>query len=89
MPAQGFSGIREFWESETAQWRAMGLPDPQAVSFARYSDWEAVIYDIAFPSGSNTHIRAHWVQAGTWIDLHLSISTDRPIAENREKLKAS
>lgn len=88
VPAQGFSGIREFWESETAQWRAMGLPAPQAVSFARYSDWEAVIYDITFPSGSNTHIRAHWVQAGTWIDLHLSTTTYATPVENRAKLKS-
>ena len=88
VPAQGFTGVREFWESETAKWRAMGLPAPQAVSFARYSDWEAIVYDIAFPTGSNTHIRAHWIQAGTWVDLHLSITSYATPIENRAKLKA-
>ena len=75
VPAQGFTDIRGFWDNETARWRAMGLPAPKSVSFARYSDWEAVVYDMALPSGSNSHFRAHWVQAGTWVDLHLSITS--------------
>ena len=58
------------------------------MSIARYSDWEAVIYDIETPFGSNSNIRANWVQAGTWIDLHLSITSNRPPAENRAKLKS-
>ena len=57
------------------------------MSFAKISDWEAVLYDMALPFGSNSHIRAQWVQAGTWIDLHLSITSDLTIAENRTKLK--
>jgi len=87
VPAQGFTDIRDFWESETARWRAMGLPAPKSVSFAKYSDWEAVLYDMALPAGSNSHFRAHWVQAGTWIDLHLSITSYDTSAENRAKLK--
>lgn len=45
------------------------------------------MYDMALPFGANSHIRAHWVQAGTWIDLHLSITTERTIDENRAVLK--
>ena len=87
-PEQGFLGLKEFWEGEKAKWRERGQPDPQAVSFARISDWEVVLYDMTLPTGSNSHIRAHWVQAGTWIDLHLSITSERTPAENRKKLKS-
>ena len=48
----------------------------------------ALLYDMALPGGSNSHLRAHWVQAGTWIDLHLSITSQRTSAENRALLKS-
>jgi len=37
------------------------------------------------PVGSNSHVRAHWVQAGTWIDLHIS-TIQSASAESRNKL---
>lgn len=86
-PGAGFTDIRAFWDGEMRTWREQGLQAPRAVSFARISDWEAVIYEMALPSGTNSHIRAHWVQDGTWIDLHLSVSSDRTVAENRSLLK--
>lgn len=85
---QGFPGVREFWEDRTNQWRDNGLPSPQAVSFARISGWDAILYDLSTPFGTNSHISAHWVQAGTWIDLHLSTTSDRTTTENRAKLKS-
>ncbi len=36
----------------------------------------------------NSHIRAHWLQAGTWIDIHISMTSDRPSVESRAKLAA-
>jgi len=33
-------------------------------------------------------MRAHWVQAGTLIELHLSTTTRQSSAENRRKLKS-
>jgi hypothetical protein len=88
-PDPDLPSLQTFWEGQTKQWRDMGLPKPQAVSFARISDWDAIIYDVALPSGSNSHIRARWVQAGTWIDLHLSITAERPSGECRKLLKAA
>ena len=85
---QGFPGFREYWEDRTNQWRDNGRPTPQAVSFARISGWDAILYDLATPFAANSHISAHWVQAGTWIDLHLSITSDRTTTENRAKLKS-
>ena len=45
------------------------------------------MYDQVFSGIVSSHVRAHWVQAGTWIDLHLSTTTERSSAENRKKLK--
>lgn len=88
VPGQGFPGIREFWADRTNQWRDNGRPAPEAVSFARISGWDAILYDLSTPFGTNSHISAHWVQAGTWIDLHLSITSDHTTTENRAKLKS-
>lgn len=83
-----FSSTKKVWESDTKQWSRQGLPAPTNVSFQKIEGWDAVIYDMPLPGGSNTHIRAHWVQAGTWIDVHLSITAERPIEECREQVMA-
>lgn len=83
----GFKGIKAFWKNETNAWSRGGLPAPQDVSFEKIGNWDAIIYDISVPSGSNSHIRAHWVQAGTWIDIHISLTSERPSAGSRARLK--
>jgi hypothetical protein len=87
-PAHGFPGIKKFWEDETRTWKQRGQPNPTDVLFEKIGSWDAIAYDISLPVGNNSHIRAHWLQAGTWIDIHLSITTDRPSMENRAKLHA-
>ena len=74
--ADGFSSMQSFWSAETAAWKLRGLPTPQNVSFVAIGHWNAVLYDLGLPAGRNTNIRAHWVQAGTWIDIHLSLTAD-------------
>ena len=39
------------------------------------------------PVGNSTHIRAHWVQAGMWIDVQLSV-TPWTKADNGKHLSA-
>jgi hypothetical protein len=84
---EGFPGIKQFWANETAAWKRGGLPEPRDVTFTQLGDWNAVLYEIDAPLGRNSHIRAHWVQAGTWIDIHLSLTADLPQKEIREKLQ--
>ena len=86
-PAQKFSTVRKLWDEETKAWSRNGLPAPMEVSFRKVEGWEVVFYDSPSPVGNNSHLRAHWVQAGTWIELHLSMTADRPIAQNREFLE--
>lgn len=88
-PAQAFPGIRKFWENETGAWQQKGLPAPRNVVFEKIGQWDAITYDIRLPVGGNSHIRAHWLQAGTWIDVHLSYTSQRAnAAESKAKLLA-
>lgn len=85
---QRFPGIKKLWEDDTKEWSRSGQPEPQAVSFVKVDAWDAIIYDKPISTGTNSHIRGEWLQAGTWIDVHLSITSDRPSADSRAKLMA-
>jgi len=87
-PEQKFAGIKKFWADETNTWKQRGLPEPRDASFVKLGNWDAIVYDIQIPNGTNSHIRAHWLQAGTWIDIHLSITSNRPSLETRAKLES-
>jgi hypothetical protein len=88
--ADGFSGINKFWAGETAGWKRTGIPAPTNVSFDNIGRWQVILYDIELPGakGANPHIRAEWIEAGTWIDIHLSLTTDQPLAEARRTLRS-
>ncbi len=83
-----FTNINTFWENETKAWKRGGLPEPKNVLFTKISNWDAILYDITAPGGNNTHIRAHWLQSGTWIDIHLSITSNRPVTELKATLES-
>ncbi len=86
-PAEKFEGLQKFWIGETRAWSQSGLPAPTNVVFKKIAGWEAVLYDSPIPAGTSSHIRAHWVEAGAWIDLHLSLTSDHPSAELRSALE--
>ena len=52
-------------------------------------DWAGAAYDISVPGGGseyvNTHIRAELIKAGTWVDLHVSITAQKPAADARSE----
>jgi hypothetical protein len=87
-PAKSFPGIKAFWADETNEWKRAGLPEPKDVLFTKIADWDAILYDISIHGRSNSHLRAHWLQAGTWIDIHLSMTSDRPSSEVRAALQS-
>jgi hypothetical protein len=84
---QGFSDIKRFWADETAAQKRQHLPEAQDVSFERLGSWNAVLYDVAVSGAASSHIRAECLQAGTWIDVHLSLTADLSQAERRVKLR--
>jgi hypothetical protein len=83
-----YAGLKKFWEQETAAWRKQGLPEPRNIVFTKIAGWDTIQYDIPAGPGTSCHVRAHWVDAGTWIDLHASTSSDRPAAASRDALVA-
>lgn len=87
-PAHRFTDVKTFWQGETEGWKRGGLPEPVYVEFAEIGGWRTVIYDIPIPRGHNSHIRAHWLEAGTWIDLHLSATVEGTRSEARYRLQS-
>lgn len=87
-PAHAFKGIQEFWADETAAWKRGGLPPARNTQIGKIGEWQTITYDIDAPSGNNSHIRAHLVRAGTWVDVHLSATAARSRDELRTSLEA-
>jgi len=87
-PESSYKGITSLWQGEITSWSKRGLPNPIDVSMVKIGIWDSVLYDISLPSPkvNNCHIRASAVKDGTWIDIHLSVTSDRPASELRAYL---
>ena len=85
-PAEAYRGLEAFWASETRSPAYAGAGAPTNVAKLKEGAWEVVAFDIPVPGGTSAHLRAERVQAGTWIDLHLSSTASRPAAALREEL---
>jgi tetratricopeptide (TPR) repeat protein len=83
-----FPGMDKFWKDENAAWSEKKLPLPIDVVFKKIGGWDAIVYRLPTVGGSGSHIRAHWLQAGTWIDMHLSSHGEGSADENAERLAA-
>jgi hypothetical protein len=81
--AEGAGDLRKSWVTEMAELKKKGFGEPMAVEERQIGPWRTITYGIAIPSGSSTHIRASLVQSGTWIDIHLSVSSGAPVEETR------
>lgn len=85
-PAHLFKGLDQFWTSETANWKKIGMPTPLNVEQTKVGDWQVIMYDMTLPKVNNTHLRAHLVKAGTWIDVHTSITGTGEISTYRQAM---
>jgi len=85
-PEQAFRGMDEFWKGEQRGLSQNGLR-VQNVVRGQVGNWQVVFYDIVIPGGRSSNVRAELVQAGTWIDVHASVTTKRSEAENRQVLR--
>jgi hypothetical protein len=89
-PGARYKGIKAFWESESKSPAYAGPLAPTRLEMSQNGAWEVVAYDVALPGGiTSAHLRAERVQAGTWIDLHLSTTSTRPPATLRAELIAA
>ncbi|HEX7863635.1 MAG TPA: hypothetical protein VF555_01730 [Variovorax sp.] len=87
-PASQFPGAESVWQSDQAASKKNGLPPPTDVSLGKVNDWAVVFYEQTLPGVSNSHVRAHYVRAGTWIDVHISVTTLGAGNSNRETVTA-
>jgi hypothetical protein len=71
-PAQQYKGLNAFWEGESRSPVYTGALAPTRVEMLREGAWEVVAFDVSAPGAVQSNLRAERVEAGTWIDLHLS-----------------
>jgi hypothetical protein len=75
-PASRFTSAKQVWETDTAAWKEQSRPEPREIRFEKIGGWDGVIYTTSIGPVARRHIRAHWVQDGTWIDLHISVGIE-------------
>ena len=85
-PETAFRGMEAFWAGEQRGLTQNGFQIQNIVS-EKSDAWQTVLYDIAVPGGRSSNMRAERVQAGTWIDLHLSLTSGGSERENRAALR--
>jgi hypothetical protein len=88
-PARAFKGYKEFWGSEFAAMQRAGLLPIVPPTGVEVGNWTGLAYELPLPiKGTevvNTHVRVELIEAGTWIDLHISITTRNPLADARNE----
>jgi hypothetical protein len=88
-PASAFKGYKEFWVGEFTAMKEGGLMPVEPPTPVDIVDWVAIAYELPLPKTAsnavNTHIRAELVKNGTWVDLHISVTGDMPLADARSE----
>lgn len=90
-PAERYKDPKKFWADEIDGIKKSGQPKAQNVTFLKVGPWDVIAYemDLGVPGMTNAHLRAEAVQAGTWLDLHLSTTSKQPATASREQLLAT
>ena len=86
-PDREFPGVSAQWSRITEGLKKKGLPEPRAVQVTKLGGWDAMFYELSLPGIASTNVFAEWVQAGTWIELHASISSPASNPDDRAKLE--
>jgi hypothetical protein len=90
--ADKYGGIKSISTQITDRPSQKGVPDATNVVILTKGKWEIVAYDLplAEPNAhaNSVNVRAELIQSGTWLDVHLSTTSEEPVATVREKLLA-
>ena len=86
--AHRYTDLENSWKQEMDQMKKRGSPTPEDVERSELGPWRAILYNYSLPNGSSAHIRATYLGAGTWIDLHASVSSARKSIETRKQVVA-
>jgi hypothetical protein len=82
--AASWSGFDKFWLGELSAMKNNGVSISKAPDVFAAGPWQAAAYDIDLPNrGTSENLRAELVRDGTWIDVHISVTSDRPHSADR------
>lgn len=84
--ANQFEGFDKFWKAEFQSMRKNGVNVKGMPDGVRVGPWIAAAYDVDVGAlkGANTHLRSELVEAGTWVDLHISVTEEGSIEDARK-----
>ena len=80
-----YDDVRRFWASQYSNGELLNA------EFRKIDDWEIFLFDLPLPAefrgrACNSNLRANLLKDDTWIDLHLSITSDKSSAILRNDL---
>jgi hypothetical protein len=84
-PASSYVGFEKFWMGELLAMKKNGIPIREAPDVVKAGPWQAVAYNVVLPNGVSANVRAELISAGTWVDLHISVTSNGSAREPREQ----
>jgi hypothetical protein len=84
-PASSYGGFEKFWIGELVAMKKNGVVIRKAPDVLEAVPWQAVAYDVDLPNGISANVRAELISAGTWVDVHISVSSHGPPRDAREQ----
>jgi hypothetical protein len=84
--ASSWNGFEKFWAGELRAMKNAGVSIRKAPDVVAAGPWLAAAYDVDLPRKvTSSNVRAELIRAGTWIDIHISITSDLLQNEQREQ----
>jgi hypothetical protein len=84
-PASSYIGFEKFWIGELRAMKKNGISLKEPPDVVGAGPWQAAAYNIDLPKGVSANVRAELISAGTWVDLHISVTRAGPAREAREE----
>jgi hypothetical protein len=82
--AASWSGFEKSWLGELRAMKNSGVSISKAPDVLDVGPWRAAAYAVDLPNrGTSENLRAELVRDGTWIDVHISVTLDRPQSKGR------
>jgi hypothetical protein len=82
-PASRYVDLRHSLKVETES-----LGEPLDLEEGTIGGMRVLSYYLAVPRGNSAHIRASYIGAGTWVDIHASVTADRSRDEVKKQVSA-
>ena len=78
-----WEGWKKFMAGEFASLLKSGYPPAAVPDSLAAGPWHGFSYDVDLKGPKSAHLRAETFKAGTWVDIHISVTGDGPISDAR------